>query len=66
MEGRTGFDGKQAQAEALADAAQKWRDAGATHLAVNTMGSGLSGVAAHLSALAVGAEVLQLHTAPAG
>ena len=66
MEGRTSFDGKQPQAEALADAAQKWHDAGATHLAVNTMGSGLSGVDAHLSALAVGAQALQLRTAPAG
>jgi probable F420-dependent oxidoreductase len=60
MEGRTGFDGK--QAEALTGTAEKWRRAGATHLAINTMGSGLSGVGSHLQALAVGAELLQLPT----
>ncbi len=62
MEGRAGFDGKQAQA--LTDTAQKWSHAGATHLAINTMGSGLSGVDGHLQALAVGAELLQLRTPP--
>jgi len=60
MEGRAGFDGNPAHAEAFADTAQKWRGAGATHLAINTMGSGLSGVDAHVDALAIGAEALQL------
>jgi probable F420-dependent oxidoreductase len=40
--------------------AQRWRDAGATHIAVNTMGSGLSGVDAHLEALRRAAEALLL------
>jgi hypothetical protein len=34
----------------------RWRDAGATHLSVNTMGAGLGGVGGHLAALAVAAE----------
>jgi probable F420-dependent oxidoreductase len=40
--------------------AQAWREAGATHLAVNTMGAGLSGVDAHLDALASTARLLEL------
>jgi probable F420-dependent oxidoreductase len=40
--------------------AQRWRDAGATHVAVNTMGSGLSGLDAHLQALALASDALQL------
>jgi probable F420-dependent oxidoreductase len=40
--------------------AQQWRDGGATHLSVDTMGSGLGGVEAHLDALAQAAEALQL------
>jgi probable F420-dependent oxidoreductase len=39
---------------------ERWRDAGATHLSVDTMGAGLSGVGAHLDALANAAEALQL------
>jgi probable F420-dependent oxidoreductase len=38
----------------------RWRDAGATHLSVNTMGAGLGGVAGHLGALAVAAKKLGL------
>ncbi|HEY7072804.1 MAG TPA: LLM class F420-dependent oxidoreductase [Acidimicrobiales bacterium] len=34
----------------------RWRDAGATHLGINTMGAGLDGVDAHLAALARAAE----------
>ncbi len=40
--------------------ADRWRDAGVTHLSVDTMGSGLGGVEAHLDALAKAAEALQL------
>jgi probable F420-dependent oxidoreductase len=36
----------------FATAAGTWRDAGATHLSVDTMGSGLHGLDAHLDALA--------------
>jgi alkanesulfonate monooxygenase SsuD/methylene tetrahydromethanopterin reductase-like flavin-dependent oxidoreductase (luciferase family) len=40
--------------------AESWRDAGATHLSVDTMGSDLGGVEAHLDALAKAADALQL------
>jgi probable F420-dependent oxidoreductase len=40
--------------------AQQWREAGATHLSVDTMGSGLPGLEAHLDALARASEALQL------
>jgi probable F420-dependent oxidoreductase len=59
-----GMDGRIAWgpggADDVAKHAQKWREAGATYLGVNTMGSGLSGVDAHLEALALAAEALQL------
>lgn len=38
----------------------KWDDAGATHLAINTMGAGLGAVDGHLAALAETAEALGL------
>ena len=38
--------------------AQKWRDAGASHLSVNTMGSGLTTVDQHLHALGLAAEAM--------
>ena len=38
--------------------AQRWRDAGATHVSVDTMGFGLSGLDAHLDALARAGEAL--------
>jgi probable F420-dependent oxidoreductase len=38
--------------------ADKWRDAGATHLSVNTMGAGLASVDDHLAALARAADAL--------
>lgn len=44
----------------LLRAAERWRDTGATHLSVDTMGSGLSGLDAHLDALAAAGEALQL------
>ncbi|MDX6491764.1 MAG: hypothetical protein QOD43_2009 [Gaiellaceae bacterium] len=40
--------------------AQRWREAGATHVSVDTMGSGLPGLEAHLDALAQVAEALRL------
>jgi probable F420-dependent oxidoreductase len=40
--------------------AGRWRDAGATHLSVDTMGSGLPGLDAHLDALAKAGEALGL------
>jgi probable F420-dependent oxidoreductase len=45
-------------ADLLRDA-QLWRDAGATHLSVDTMGSGLPGLDAHLEALATTAAILR-------
>ena len=56
MEGRVGWgDGGE---ETVARHAQKWRDAGATHISVNTMGAGLGGVDGHLKALEATAGAL--------
>jgi probable F420-dependent oxidoreductase len=58
MEGRVTLgDGGIAQ---LVDHAQRWRDVGATHLSVNTMGAGLDGVDGHLGALGAAAADLGL------
>lgn len=57
MEGRVSWTGSQ---EALAELAGRWREAGATHLAVNTMGAGLGSVDGHLAALESAAEALGL------
>jgi probable F420-dependent oxidoreductase len=46
-------------AELVRDA-RRWRDAGATHVSVDTMGSGLPGLDGHLDALAKAGEALQL------
>jgi biotin synthase-like enzyme len=48
--------------EHIAEHAARWRDEGATHLSVNTMGAGLRTVDDHLRALEAVAEVLK----PAG
>jgi probable F420-dependent oxidoreductase len=45
--------------DALTRRAGQWRDAGATHLSVDTMGSNLHGLDGHLDALAMAAEALQ-------
>jgi probable F420-dependent oxidoreductase len=58
MEGRLGFGGR--ETDALVRTAQQWQDAQATHFAVNTLGQGLSGVDAHLDALAVAADALRV------
>jgi probable F420-dependent oxidoreductase len=47
-------------ADELIRTAQRWRDAGATHLSVDTMGSGLPGLDAHLDALTRASEALQI------
>jgi probable F420-dependent oxidoreductase len=44
--------------KALAASAQNWQRAGATHLSINTMGSGFTTVQEHLQALRQAAEVL--------
>jgi alkanesulfonate monooxygenase SsuD/methylene tetrahydromethanopterin reductase-like flavin-dependent oxidoreductase (luciferase family) len=43
--------------------AQRWREAGATHVSVDTMRSELAGLEAHLGALATAAEALRLGSA---
>ena len=53
MEGRVVW---QQDRDTLAAAMRQWRDAGATHLSVNTMGAGLKTVDDHLAALATAAE----------
>jgi probable F420-dependent oxidoreductase len=58
MEGRINW-GAGGQAK-LAEHAGRWRDAGASHLSVNTMGAGLASVDEHLAALASAAEALDL------
>jgi probable F420-dependent oxidoreductase len=59
MEGRVSWtaDGG---ADQIADHAARWRSAGSTHLAVNTMNAGLASVDDHLAALATAAEALAL------
>ena len=47
----------------LADHADRWRAAGASHLSVNTMGAGLGSVDGHLDALARAAQALGLSKA---
>ncbi len=58
MEGRVswGAGGAQAVAQRVSD----WRDAGASHVSVNTMGAGLESVDDHLAALAATAAALGL------
>jgi probable F420-dependent oxidoreductase len=45
-------------AESVAGDAERWADAGATHLSVNTMDAGLAGLEGHLDALGASAERL--------
>lgn len=56
MEGRVSWRDSQ---EKLAEHVASWRDAGASHISVNTMGSGLRTVDDHLAALEAAAEVLK-------
>jgi len=55
MEGRVSWRGDTGK---LAGEAGQWRDAGATHLSVNTMGAGLATLDDHLAALEEAAGVL--------
>ncbi|TML37819.1 MAG: LLM class F420-dependent oxidoreductase [Actinobacteria bacterium] len=61
MEGRVSWG--EGGAETLTHHTQKWRDAGATHVSVNTMGAGLVSVDDHLGALASAAGALELSAA---
>ncbi|HWF73951.1 MAG TPA: hypothetical protein VG186_11435 [Solirubrobacteraceae bacterium] len=55
MEGRINLKDSDQAAEGVA----AWREAGATHLSINTMGAGRAGVADHISALAAAAEAVR-------
>jgi len=56
IEGRVGWE--TGDVDRLVRQAGKWRDAGASHLGVNTMGAGLGSVDDHLAALAKAADSL--------
>ena len=56
MEGRISWE--TGDVDRLARQAGKWRDAGSTHIAVNTMGAGLGSVDDHLAALTKAADAL--------
>jgi alkanesulfonate monooxygenase SsuD/methylene tetrahydromethanopterin reductase-like flavin-dependent oxidoreductase (luciferase family) len=58
MEGRVTWG--RGGADEVAEAAGQWREAGATHVSVNTMGAGLTSVDAHLAALESTARALAL------
>ncbi|MCW2542274.1 MAG: hypothetical protein JWN95_3999 [Frankiales bacterium] len=60
MEGRISWRGDVDQAER---AVQRWQQAGASHLSINTMSAGLSGVEDHLLALAQLAKAIGLPAA---
>ena len=57
MEGRLSWD---QGVDTVLKHAGRWRDAGATHISVNTMNAGLGGVDGHLAALATAAEMLEI------
>jgi len=58
MEGRVSWG--EGGVDKLADHAGRWSKAGATHIAVNTMGAGLTSVDHHLAVLDTSAEALDL------
>jgi probable F420-dependent oxidoreductase len=58
MEGRVTFG--PGGADKVAEQAERWRETGASHLTINTMGAGLEGVDGHLAALAQVAKGLRL------
>jgi len=58
MDGRVSWGER--GAEQLVDHVGRWRDAGASHVSVNTMGAGLGGADGHLAALTAAAEALGL------
>jgi hypothetical protein len=57
MEGRVTWHGSQ---EKLAAGIGQWRDAGASHVSIDTMGSGLASVDDHLAALVSASEVIKI------
>jgi hypothetical protein len=57
MEGRVSWHGDLAEAIGAVDS---WRNAGATHVSINTMGSGLSSIEEHVAVLAQLADALAL------
>ncbi|MBO0728274.1 MAG: LLM class F420-dependent oxidoreductase [Acidimicrobiaceae bacterium] len=57
MEGRVGWG--PGGADDVVKHADRWREAGATHLTINTMGGSLKGVDGHLSALEAAATALR-------
>ena len=57
---RVGSAGSERGAERSPSTSARWRDAGATHVSVNTMGAGLASVDGHLAALSEVAAVLGL------
>jgi probable F420-dependent oxidoreductase len=58
MEGRINVSS--GSTSTLVTHAQQWREAGASHVSVNTMGSGLASLDAHLAMLTDAAEALEL------
>jgi hypothetical protein len=58
MEGRVSWT--DAGVEKLVDQVGRWRDAGATHVSINTMNAGLGSVDGHLEKLATTAHALEL------
>ncbi len=58
MEGRVNWT--DAGVDKLVDHVDRWRTAGATHVAINTMNAGLGSLDGHLEALAAAAEALKL------
>jgi probable F420-dependent oxidoreductase len=58
MEGRVSWGA--GAAEKLLSQVGKWRDAGATHVSINTMGAGLTSIDDHLASLAAAAAALGL------
>jgi probable F420-dependent oxidoreductase len=58
--GSIGMEGRIRAGDQARRHTEKWRDAGASHLTVDTMGAGHEGVAGHLKALERTAKVLDL------
>lgn len=58
MEGRVSWR----DTERLVDHVSRWQAAGASHVAINTMGAGLGSVDGHLNALTDAAEALELRS----
>jgi probable F420-dependent oxidoreductase len=58
MEGRVSWG--EGGAEQLVELIGRWREAGASHVSINTMGAGLGPVEGHLSVLATSAAALSL------